>query len=106
MSDLPILNPKQDSVVMHSGARLYWHTNAAGARTYHSDEVPTDVFVWDTALVSPSTLQEAMALEHALQMAELRAERLAARTCKKCGVVFPRETLCEDPNCREHWAGP
>jgi hypothetical protein len=60
---------------LHSGATLFWETNKAGGRTYSSDEIGGGVEVWDTALVSETTLMEAMAIERALQLAELRAYR-------------------------------
>lgn len=73
-------NPEAGSIDTHLGYRLYWQRNEAGGRTYHSDEVPTGVFIWDTCLAAYGTLCEAISMEFALQAAERRAddrERLA-----------------------------
>lgn len=57
---------------MHNGSRLYWRTEKHGGRVYASDEVGGGVDVWDTALVSHSTLCEAIAVEFGLLAAERR----------------------------------
>lgn len=69
------LNPREGSVMLHSGATLYWSTNAAGGRTYWSDEIGGGVQVWDTCLVDASTLLEAICVETALLVAQRRAEQ-------------------------------
>lgn len=73
------LSPAEGQVQLHSGATLFWSTNAAGGRTYWSDEVGGGVTVWDTCLVSSHTLLEAIAVEDALHAAERRAEQREAQ---------------------------
>ncbi len=53
-----------------NGCTLYWRVNEAGGRTYTSDEVGCGVEVWDTALVSSSTLIAAMNKENELMFEE------------------------------------
>ena len=45
------------------GYGIYAKKNEAGGRTYFSDEVGGGVFVWDTALVSRTTLECVIELE-------------------------------------------
>jgi len=71
-------NPDEGSVEMHNGSWLYWKRNAAGGRTYTSDEIPTGVEVWDTCLTDVGTLCEAISMEFALAGVERRAEERAA----------------------------
>lgn len=66
-------NPDEGFTLMHHGAGLYWQRNEAGGRTYHSDEIPCGVFVWDTCLIDIATLCEAISMEFALLGAERRA---------------------------------
>lgn len=66
------LNPAEGSIVMPSGYTLSWRTNAAGGRTYYSDECGLEAEVWDTCLTNMHTLLCAMAHEMALQVAEHR----------------------------------
>lgn len=73
------LTPIEGSTEMHNGSILYWKTNAAGGRTFYSDEIPTGVCVWDTCLVGFDTLCEAISIEMALRGVERRAEDRAAR---------------------------
>lgn len=72
-------DPKQGSVEMRNGATLFWETNAAGGRTYWSDEVGGGVQVWDTSLVCFGSLCEAISMEFALLAAEHRAQEKATR---------------------------
>jgi hypothetical protein len=72
-------DPKQGSIEMHNGATLFWETNAAGGRSYWSDEVGGGVQVWDTALVSFASLCEAISMELALQATERRLGEQGAR---------------------------
>lgn len=64
---------------MHNGCSLFWQTNEAGGRTYHSNEIPCGVFVWDTCLVDMGTLCEAISMEFALLGVERRATEKRAR---------------------------
>ena len=54
---------------------LYWKQNEAGGRTYYSDEIGGGVMVWDTALVSRSTLLAALVQEERLVADERRRDR-------------------------------
>lgn len=58
-----------------NGCTLYWKTNEAGGRTYHSDEIGCGVLVWDTALVASSTLIAAMNKENELRFEEFHKDR-------------------------------
>lgn len=71
-------NPDAGFTLTHLGYGLYWQRNEAGGRTYHSDEIPCGVFVWDTCLIDIGTLCEAISMEFALLGAERRAEQRAA----------------------------
>jgi hypothetical protein len=53
-----------------NGCTLYVSNNAAGGRTYISDEVSCGVPVWDTALVSQDTLIAAMNAENEFRYEE------------------------------------
>jgi len=53
-----------------NGCTLFVKTNKAGGRTYISDEVPCGVEIWDTALVSQSTLIAAMNAENIIAYEE------------------------------------
>jgi hypothetical protein len=53
-----------------NGCTLYVKDNAAGGRTYYSDEVGGGVVVWDTCLVDQATLLAAMTHEATLARAE------------------------------------
>ncbi len=50
-----------------SGCTLYWEDNGAGGRCYYTDEIGGGTPVWDTALVTESTLLAAMVQEATLQ---------------------------------------
>lgn len=58
----------EDCIVLPNGCTLYVEDNAAGGRTYWSDEVGGGVLVWDTALVDQSTLLAAMVEEARLNI--------------------------------------
>jgi hypothetical protein len=53
-----------------NGCTLFVKKNEAGGRTYISDEVPCGVEIWDTALVSQSTLIAAMNAENTIAYEE------------------------------------
>ncbi len=72
-------NPDEGSVETHLGHYLYWKRNAAGGRTYTSDEIPTGVEVWDTCLTDFGTLCEAISMELALLGVERRAKQRKQR---------------------------
>jgi len=55
-----------------NGCELFWKRNAAGGRSYYSNEVGVDVLVWDTAVVDQTTLLAAMTKEAELSMIEYR----------------------------------
>lgn len=76
------------SILMHSGNTLFWETNAAGGRTYSSDEIGGGVEVWDTCLVGYDTLCEAMALEMALMASERRAAERAIQLERAAGAAI------------------
>lgn len=64
-----------DNSLIHglpNSCTLYWEANAAGGRTYYSDEIGGGVFVWDTALVDRGTLLAALAQEEKLMRQEAR----------------------------------
>lgn len=90
------LDPREGSVEMHNGARLYWKTNEAGGRTYYSDEIGGGVMVWDTCLVDFGTLCEAISCELALQAVARRMDHAEARAY----VREQFDSLCGpgDPN--------
>jgi hypothetical protein len=58
-----------------NGCTLFIKQNEAGGRTYISDEVPCGVEIWDTALVSQSTLIAAMNAENTILYEEFMKER-------------------------------
>lgn len=72
-------DPDAGFTLTHLGYGLYWQRNEAGGRTYHSDEIPCGVFVWDTCLIEMATLCEAIAMEIALLGAERRQQERAFR---------------------------
>lgn len=53
-----------------NGSTLFVEDNQAGGRTYFSDEVGGGVVVWDTCLVSESTILAAMVEEARLVRVE------------------------------------
>jgi hypothetical protein len=55
---------------MGNGNGLYWTYNELGCRVYYSDEVGGGVLVWDTTVVSPSTMLEAVVQENEFQHLE------------------------------------
>lgn len=63
-------------VKLPNGLCLYWEDNGVGGRTYYSDEVGGGVFVWDTCLVSSSTLLAAIAQEDTLIKKEKQNEQI------------------------------
>jgi hypothetical protein len=65
-----------------NGCTLYWKNNGVGGRTYSSDEIGGGVIVWDTALVSSSTLLAAMTQESVLRYKELREAQCQKKTKK------------------------
>ena len=67
-------------IPLPNGCRLYWEDNTAGGRTYYSDEIGGDVTVWDTCLVSESTLLASLVQEHKLRWEEdIEQARLGLR---------------------------
>lgn len=51
------------SIPLPNGCTLCWKTNEVGGRTYVSDEIPGGIEVWNTALMSESTLLAAIVNE-------------------------------------------
>ena len=49
--------------LLPNGCMLFVEDNAAGGRTYYSDEIGGGVVVWDTCLVASSTLLAAIVAE-------------------------------------------
>jgi hypothetical protein len=76
------LSLREGSMEMPNGTTLFWETNAAGGRNYWTDEIGAGVSIWDTALVSHSSLCFAIAMEDAL----LRQERRLEQNLGKAGV--------------------
>ena len=54
----------EDLGCLPNGAHLFRKPNTAGGHTYYSDEIGGGVKVWDTCLISESTLLTAIICEH------------------------------------------
>ena len=67
--EIDYLNSRQQTR-LPNGCTLYWEENAAGGRTYYSDEIGCGVTVWDTSLIDPSTLTAAIHQENILEFQE------------------------------------
>ena len=66
---------KEGQTPLPTGYTLYWKTNEVGGRTYISDEVGGGVTVWDTALVSSSSLLAAIGQEETLTIYEYHTKK-------------------------------
>ena len=64
----------ENTIQLPNGCTLYWKQNEAGGRTYYSDEVG-EMLVWDTALVSRSTILAALTQEETLNYKEQEYSR-------------------------------
>lgn len=65
MSDKKMENvPMEDLGCLPHGAHLYRKANGIGGYTYYSEEISSGVMVWDTCLISESTLLAVMLCEH------------------------------------------
>ena len=64
-----------ESVELPNGCMLFVENNAAGGRTYWSDEIGGGVVVWDTCLVASSTLLAAITEENRAAVKEAHDKR-------------------------------
>jgi hypothetical protein len=94
------IDPQAGTVQMHTGCHLFWEQNAAGGRTYTSDEIAGGVLVWDTCLVEFATLCEAFSMEIALQGIERRAteRRERARQARMPDGSLPSDSSAPPPH--------
>lgn len=70
MNGLKDSTTEPEWIEMANGYGLFWKDNGVGGRTYISDEVGGGVTVWDTCLVSESTLLAAIETERLLREKE------------------------------------
>ena len=65
------------SIQLPNSCTLYWRINAAGGRTYTSDEIGGGAEVWDTALIAESTLLAAIVQEYKITFEERHGIKIA-----------------------------
>jgi hypothetical protein len=70
MSEPSVSGIHYDHVDLPNGCWLYWKPNAAGGRTYYTDECSVGHEVWDTCLTGASTLIAALHQENILRIKE------------------------------------
>jgi len=66
---------QMNRIQLPNGCGLYWKDNGVGGRIYFSDENGIETVVWDTALVSESTLIATITQENTLSYEERAKER-------------------------------
>ena len=96
--------PAEGNCRLPNGCTLYWKTETHGGRVYFSDECGGGVAVWDTAIVSDSTLLAALTQEASIQKVEqIAAERKRKEKPQREPTAFedfvdslPREEIVND----------